>query len=80
MYSGKIEQENRQTKRQRETDKETERQRDRQREQAQAQRYAYFSCVLDVSCCLFALCLSVTDICSPPQATKYALRYIMRII
>lgn len=49
MLSGETGRKNRQTKRQ--TDKETEGQTDKERK-AQAQRHAYFSRVLGVSCCL----------------------------
>lgn len=78
MLSGEKGRKNRLTKRQ--TNKETDRQTDKE-SKAQAQRYVYL--VMFWACrvvCLCALCLSVTDIRGPPQATKCTLRYIMRII
>ena len=49
MLSGETGRKNRQTKRQ--TNKETDRQTDKE-SKTQAQRYAYFSGALGVSCCL----------------------------
>ena len=67
----------------RQRDKETKRQRDRQTKRGKHKHKDTRILAVFWACrvvCWCALCLSVTDICGPPQATKCALRYIMRII
>lgn len=76
-----------QAKRDGKTDRQRDRQAKRQRdkETKRGKQKHKDTCILAVvwACrvvCWYALRLSVTDICSPPQASKWALCYIMRVI